>query len=294
MSLLNGIIGLSMYLPSYFASITWNPSRVAFTIPFIDLQMFWYSIFFALGLIGAYYITSAILLNDHRHHAVDEQDMLRDWIDRLVIWVFVGILIGARLGHILFYDFDHFWLNPEEIFMTWKGGLASHGGAIGALLSAFIFWKRNPAPCEVSWKEFLDAAAIGSAWTATSIRIGNFFNQEIIGEPTSLPWGILFEDPMDSPLVREIPCHPVQLYEAIVSFSLLILLIAVRKKIPKSRAGYITGIYLVILFSFRILLEAFKLPQSSLDTKALHMGQILSVPFIILGCYFVWTSKKTS
>lgn len=268
-------------------TIIWNPSRIAFSIPLLHIEIYWYSIFFAIGLLGAYFITRYFLLLDK---SPEDQRILAPWSEKLFFWIFAGILIGARLGHVLFYEPLYFLDHPLEIFMTWKGGLSSHGGICGILLSLYFFWKKNHIP-QVSLYETIDCMAIGSAWAATAIRIGNFFNQEIIGIATSSQFGIIFLSPMDYLTDPLLPHHPVQLYEAFVAASLLVIMILLRLFWRPLRAGTLAGIYLTTLFFFRFLLEYIKIPQSAIDghlSTHLQMGQILSIPIFIYGLFLIF------
>ena len=213
--------------------------------------------------------------------------------DRLTWFVVLGTIIGARLGDVLFYDWPRYKDNPIEIFMIWKGGLASHGGVIGVMLSVYLYYrtilKRFP---EISFVGLLDLLAVPSGLVAFFIRIGNFFNQEILGPPTKMPWGIIFGDPIDySP---PIPRHPTQLYEA--AFYLIVfigLMYLWSTRYTKLRTGIISGLLFVAIFGFRFVIEFLKTPQSLIiDESFLQMGQYLSVPFILLGVYLIAYGQK--
>ncbi len=269
------------------ASIFWNPTRSIFTIPGTHIEVYWYSLFFALGLLGGYWIGRFVLCSEKSQ---EEQEQISNWLEKLIFWMFIGILIGARVGHVLFYEPSYYWAHPEEIIMTWKGGLSSHGGIAGLLIACYIFWKKNHIQ-NISWNNFLDAAAIGSSLTATCIRVGNFFNQEIIGLETSSPFGVIFGSPMELLLHPNQPHHPVQLYEALVSGVLLFFLLFLKKRASQFLAsGQLAGIYLVILFTARCILETVKLPQSTFDSHpvaGMQMGQLLSIPLLMYGCFLI-------
>ncbi len=265
----------------------WNPSRIAFTIPWLEKEIYWYSLFFAIGLFLGYRSALWALLSQKSE---EEQALYALWMEKLLIRLVVGITIGARLAHVLFYEPHYYFLHPEEIFMTWKGGLASHGGALGALLASYLFWK-NKRIGSLSWEELLDTLTFGACWTAAAIRIGNFFNQEIIGSTTSSPFGIIFGSPMDSISYQGIPHHPVQLYESIsASIIGLILLSIIRYKLPY-RPGQLAGFSIFMLFTCRFVLEGIKLSQSSLDSSPLlgplNMGQALTIPFLLYGLFLL-------
>lgn len=214
--------------------------------------------------------------------------------DKLCWFIVGGTIIGARLGAVFFYDWDYFSQHPEEIFKIWHGGLASHGGTLGVLAALFLFfiYTRKYIP-QLSFLRLLDFVAIPSAITACFIRLGNFMNQEILGTPTTLPWGIIFGHPRDnSPLI---PRHPVQLYEAIAYFFIFIFLWKKWKQEKESAAkpGEIVGLLFILVFSSRFILEFWKETQESIISHSyfLQMGQILSIPFIFLGFFFFWNEK---
>lgn len=213
--------------------------------------------------------------------------------DRLTWFVVLGTIIGARLGDVLFYDWPRYQDNPIEIFMVWKGGLASHGGVLGVILGVYLYyrWVLKQFP-EISFVGLMDLLAVPSGLVAFFIRIGNFFNQEILGPPTKKPWGIIFGDPVDfSP---PIPRHPTQLYEAVFYlfvFALLMYLWTTRYS--KLKTGILSGLLFVAIFGFRFLIEFIKTPQSLIiDETFLQMGQYLSIPFVILGLYLIAFGQK--
>lgn len=216
-------------------------------------------------------------------------------VDRLTWFVIAGAIIGARVGHILFYDWYRYQHNFIEIFQIWKGGLASHGGAIGVLLAIYLFERsiRSSFP-EFSFLSVLDKVVIPTGFVGSCIRIGNFFNQEILGTPTSAPWGVIFGDPADGtlPLVR----HPVQLYESVVYLALFVFLLKLWEKHKESlKEGYLTGIFFIGLFGARFFLEFFKMPQSSMFNEPwLQTGQYLSLPFILGGIYLLYRMREES
>jgi len=265
-------------------SLIWDPPRVAFTIPYIDLSIYWYSIFFAIGFYGAF-LTARFLIRGY-DKKWDEKSR-HQYIDRLAIYVFIGILIGARLGHVIFYDLSYHMENPIEIFNFRQGGLASHGGILGLFIALWLFLRRNRA---LPAFDALDLLAVSSAWMATCIRIGNFFNQEIVGLPSSLPWAVTFQSPLDA--VGGIPRHPVQLYEAFVSGVLFIVMMIYARKGHWAQNGRLAGWYLAILFTARYIIEFYKVPQSGFDSPLLSMGQLLSLPILIFALFLIFRPKK--
>lgn len=215
--------------------------------------------------------------------------------DRMVWFVVLGTLIGARLGHVFFYDWYYYSYYPLDAFKIWEGGLASHGGIIGIIVSLALYkhfiLKDFP---EITLLGLLDIMVMPSTLAGAFIRIGNFFNQEILGPQTDLPWGVIFGHPIDGgPIV---PRHPTQMYEAIgYTFISMILWYEWKRKGNQLRTGYLFGLCFVLVFGFRFLVEFIKIPQSSMvDETFLQTGQVLSIPFILLGIYFMWFGKKPS
>ena len=271
------------------AYFVWNPSREAFTIPYIDFPIYWYSLWFAVGFYGAVVIARSLLRGRAEalvgKQAADFQS-IDHYLERLAVFVFFGIVIGARLGHILFYEPSHYLHHPLDILNFRQGGLSSHGGVIGLCLALSAFCrKEQPLSYLPRGADLLDLIAISSAWTAFCIRIGNFFNQEIIGTITSVPWAVVFVSPLDA--AGGVPRHPTQLYEALVSLFLLIPLLIFGRQGRFATNGRLTGWYLLITFSFRGVLETLKAPQCDFDTGIFHMGQLLSVPVILFGIALV-------
>lgn len=215
--------------------------------------------------------------------------------DRLCWFVVTGTVVGARLGAVFFYDWPYFREHPLEIFQVWHGGLASHGGVAGVMISLYLYQRyiRKWYP-ELTFLRLLDYAAIPSALTACFIRLGNFMNQEILGTPTTLPWGVVFGHPADGSL--PIARHPVQLYEAgayLISF--VILWTLWKKHYYDQQPGAFVGLLFIFIFGSRFILEFWKATQDSIiDSSFLQMGQLLSIPFVLLGCYLVWRASYTT
>ncbi len=213
----------------------------------------------------------------------------REWAsfltDRLTWFVILGTLIGARLGHVFFYEWPLYQDQPLEIFKIWKGGLASHGGVLGVMAGLWLYRQSIAAQFPtLTLIALFDLLVIPSGLVATCIRIGNFFNQEILGPETSMPWGVIFGHPMEGGAA--VPRHATQLYEAIAYFAIFCLLGYLWKKRPALwPAGFLSGTFFILLFTARFLLEFVKESQQSLmiDESLLQTGQLLSVPFILLG-----------
>lgn len=209
------------------------------------------------------------------------------WIaDSLVVYMVIATVLGARLGHFLFYENPSEYLsNPLELLQIWKGGLASHGAAIGIVLALwlFAFWYRASLR-GLTLLHLLDFVCIPTALAGAFIRIGNFFNQEILGKPSDLPWAVMFGHPADHSI--PMPRHPVQLYEAIfyaITFFVLWNL-SFRPKYLLEK-GKLLGLFLILVFGFRFIVEYWKEEQSQIMPFScdLTMGQILSIPAVLIG-----------
>lgn len=196
-------------------------------------------------------------------------------IDTLTLYMIVATIVGARLGHVLFYDPLYYFQNPHKIIMTWEGGLASHGGVIGILIAIYLFARKT----NVSYLWALDRISIVAALTFCMIRLGNLMNSEMIGTPTTLSWGFIFTSK------DNIPRHPAQLYEAIHYFIWFIVLFwAWHRQRHTMKNGFLFSWSLIVLFSLRFIDEFFKINQEQFeDGLILNMGQLLSIPFILAG-----------
>jgi len=213
--------------------------------------------------------------------------------DRLCWFAVIGTVVGARLGEVFFYSWPYFREHPMEIFKVWNGGLASHGGVLGVMLAFYLYTKiiQRSIP-QLSFLRLLDYVAVPTALVSCFIRLGNFMNQEIIGTPTTLPWGVVFGHPADH--VTSIPRHPVQLYEAVAYFITFIILWWMWKKRPVAeKPGALIGTMFICIFGSRFILEFLKSTQESPFTEIFHLqiGQVLSIPFILLGLFLFLKSK---
>lgn len=276
--------------------LTWDPNPYLFTIPYIDLPILWYGFFFAFGFWIGSILLSRLLFHFFKTTSPSKDliQRVRKVIDRLSFYLIIATVLGARLGHLLFYESPSLYLSdPLEIFRLRNGGLASHGAVFAVLIALFLFSKkmRNCEPT-LSFLRLLDLLAIVAPFTAAAIRIGNFFNQEILGHPTTLPWAITFMHPADGSL--PLPRHPVQLYEATAYLFLFALLWRLHKKSHFFYSeGKLAGLLITLLFSFRFFLEYFKIEQSAFFTSSYFtMGQLLSLPLIITGLLLLLSSKK--
>lgn len=255
--------------------IEWNVSPDIFSIGPFTLR--WYSLMFIFSFLAGYFITQKILRQEKKPDS---------YLDQLFIYVFVGTIAGARLGHCLFYDPAYYLSHPLEILMVWKGGLASHGAAIGILFSLYLF-ARNKRDVTFLWT--VDRVVIVVALAGFFIRLGNLFNSEIVGSPTDVPWAFIFPRYESNP----VPRHPTQLYEAIAYLIIFFILYRIyNHKREKTESGLLFGLFLVGIFGFRFFVEFFKEVQESWEAALpLDMGQILSIPFVLIGLYLIFTAK---
>jgi prolipoprotein diacylglyceryl transferase len=247
----------------------------------------WYGLLFASGFLIGFYLMRHVFRREDK----PEQDL-----DFLLFYLLGGTVIGARLGHILFYAPSYYLSNPAEIIAIWEGGLASHGGLIGVPLAIWLYcWRRDDQP--FLW--LLDRLAAPVALTGSFIRLGNFFNSEILGTPTDLPWGVVFER---AARIREgieaIPLHPVQLYESICYFLIFVLLWRLYQRWgAETPRGQLVGMFFALIFGVRIVLEFFKMRQIHFEATlpmGLSMGQLLSIPAVALGIWLWVRARKPS
>ena len=265
--------------------IVWDVSPVIFNIGSLSIR--WYGVLFAFAFIVSYLLLKKMF---------EKEKVPIYFLDKMTIYMFVGLLAGLRLGHCLFYEFSYYINNPVEMLLPikntadgWKfigfQGLASHGGAIGLLIATLFFSRKTKLP--FLW--VIDRLVIIVGFAGAAVRIGNLMNSEIYGVATSLPWGFIF--------VRDgqtMPMHPTQIYEALsyIALGTFLYLYFMKKKSPP-RQGFIFGIFLIILFVARFLIEFIKISQVDWENSmTLNMGQWLSVPFIIAGVIILLLSIK--
>lgn len=269
-----------MILP---AVVHWNVSPFIFTIGSFGVR--WYSILFVVGFVIGWFM----FVRFFKREGLPADKLM----DPLLYTLAIATLVGARLGHCLFYAPDYYFGSPEgiaEIFMPWKGGLASHGGAIALLLAMWWYSSHYGKKYGFDFLWMMDRLVITVCFAGALIRLGNLFNSEIYGDVTDLPWGFIFERNHET-----LPKHPTQLYEAL-SYTILgfVLLALYDRKLPQLRRGTIFGIFLIVLFGMRFLIEFIKEPQEAFEeSMTLDMGQWLSIPFIIAGIVLlVWSLRK--
>lgn len=256
--------------------ITWTADPVWFSIGPLSIR--WYSLAFMIGFLVGYEIEARI----YRHEGAPER-----WLGILLLWTVAGTIIGARLGHVFFYEWDSYRQTPLEILYVWHGGLASHGGTIGIIIGVIIYslttTRRSPL-----WT--FDRLVIPVALVGGLIRLGNLMNSEIFGHATDLPWGFMFLRSREwNELYYGQACHPTQIYEALCYFALFGLLMWMYwKKNAEERPGLIFGVFFIGIFTPRFLIEFIKNPQVAFEeSMTLNMGQWLSIPFIIIGIALV-------
>lgn len=269
--------------------ITWNASPEVFTIPGIDWPVRWYGLSWALAFIGSHFFMNRIFKKEGR---TDKQ------LDLLTLYIVIATVLGARLGHCFFYDFSYYSKHPLEILKVWEGGLASHGGAIGIVIGMWLYCRKT----KESWLWLFDRLVVVVPLASMCIRFGNLMNSEIVGKVTNVAWGFKFlrndEDMANlAQFGTEIPVrHPTQLYEALF-YSVLFVLFYWLWKHKRSAVGpgFMFGLFCVLMFSFRFLMEFMKENQSAFeDALPINMGQILSLPFIALGIFMIARSRKLS
>ena len=293
--------------------VTWNVDPILIHIG--DGGIRWYGLLWAIGI----YICYLIELKMYKH-----ENCPPEWIDKLFMWMVIGLIIGARVGHCWFYEWHDVTLpgmkaycqymvistdpvqifcwtinyrnpyieHPFKLLKIWEGGLSSHGGAFGLLTAAWllnkkVFSKEPKFHTSLLW--IMDRLVVGVCVTATLIRLGNLMNSEIYGTPTDLPWGFIF--------VRDgqtVPCHPTQIYEmlyCIVAFVVTWLMYWKGK--AYKREGLLLGVFLEIIFFTRFMLEFIKNDQELFEADhLLNMGQLLSLPFVIWGIYLIIRAYK--
>lgn len=284
-----------MTIPAY---ILWNPDIVAFSLGPIEVR--WYSLLWCIGLFAVYQLM---------HYLFKEQKLGEDKFEPMFVYCFLGILIGARLGHCLFYEPEYFLSHPVEMFLpirkfadgewhfTGYEGLASHGGTLGLMLAIILYCRK----VKLNLMHVLDNVAIVTPICACAIRLGNLMNSEIIGRPTDVPWAFIFQR------VDMQPRHPGQLYEALCYAVFFFIGWAIYRRsldikgVNKDRkplfdirvgSGFYFGLCIFLIFLSRIFIEFTKENQVDFESSmTFNMGQLLSVPFVLLGLYCMFGGK---
>lgn len=272
-----------------FLYIQWDPNPAIFTIPGINWPVRWYGLMWAFAFLASHFIMNRIFKAEGRTEKA---------LDTLTLYIILGTVLGARLGHCLFYGplFDEYdsvtglliqegyLSHPLNLLKVYEGGLASHGGAIGIITAMILYCRKTKE--NALW--LFDRLVVVVPLAAFFIRIGNLINSEIIGKVTDVPWAFVFKQTDD------LPRHPAQLYEAIYCFFLAILMYWLWKhKRQALGPGFMFGLLCVLLFVERFLDEFLKENQEAFENQLpYNMGQLLSIPFILLGVYMIWRSFK--
>jgi len=294
--------------------ITWVTDPILFEVG--PLSVRWYGLLFAFAFMAGFYIIQWML---------KREEYPKEWLDSLLIYVMIGTVGGARLGHVFFYQWDYYQNNLLEILQVWKGGLASHGAAIGIIASVWL-WSRRVSKKPVLWT--LDRVVVTVALSGLFIRVGNFINHEIVGKATNADWGVKFlrnfddlsyskiqkvtgmpifknnevdysmldkaydaiaTNPEFASLLAEIPNrHPAQLYEAFAYLCIFLTLLGLYTfKKAGEKHGLIFGLFLIGTFGARFIIEFFKADQVAFESEmVLNMGQWLSIPLVLMGLFF--------
>ncbi|HNX57074.1 MAG TPA: prolipoprotein diacylglyceryl transferase [Prolixibacteraceae bacterium] len=255
--------------------IHWNVSPEIFAIG--PLHVRWYGLMFAIGFLFGYQQVEKMF----KHENVDAK-----WLESLFIYMIVATVVGARLGHVLFYGWDYYSQHPIEILYIWQGGLASHGGTLGILI-ALMIWSKKVSKRSILW--VLDRVVVPTALVAALIRFGNLMNSEIYGVQTSLPWGFIFERNHET-----VAKHPTQIYESLsylVTFAVMLYMYWKTK--AKDYQGLIIGVFFTMVFGARFFIEFIKEEQEAFEKgMTLNMGQLLSIPFVVAGIILIVRSLK--
>jgi len=254
--------------------IIWDVNPVILEIGNWSIR--WYGMLYALGfLFGIIMITRMF----------KREGVKKEWADSLFLYAVIGTIVGARLGHVFFYDWAYYKENLGEILKIWHGGLASHGGVIGVALALWL-WSRKYSKKSILW--IADIIVVPAALLSAFIRFGNLMNSEIIGKPADVPWAFTFTS------VDNLPRHPSQLYEALAYLTIFAILLYLYWQTDiRNKTGRLFGILMTLLFSFRILVEFTKENQVAFEADIpLNMGQWLSIPMIIIGLFFWFRPLK--
>lgn len=261
-------------------------NEIQWTVDPVIIELFgreirWYGLLFALGFILGHIIMSRIF----QMEGIDLKEL-----DILTYYMVVSTVVGARLGHCFFYEPEYYLSHPEEIIAVWRGGLASHGAAIGILFALWLYARSRP---KQPYLWIVDRIVIVVALAGVCIRLGNLMNHEIVGKPTDVPWAFVFS------LVDDKPRHPSQLYEAfcyLLIFGFLYRLYF-KKYQQSTPQGLLLGWFLVLVFGVRIAIEFLKEDQVANEQElvlipGLNMGQNLSIPFVLIGMYLIYRALK--
>lgn len=249
------------------AFITWNIKPEIFSIGFLHVR--WYGLLFALGFVVGYYIMAWMFKREKIEIKL---------LDSLTTYMVISTVVGARLGHVFFYEPASYLAHPLDILKIWEGGLASHGAAIGILIGLWLYSRKYKKP----WLWVVDRIVIVTALAGAFIRLGNLMNSEIYGHATQVPWAFIFL--RDDNIAR----HPTQIYEALCYIATFLFLLWLYRRKAGQPMGRLFGWFLVCIFTARFFIEFLKEPQVMFEkTMLLNMGQLLSIPFVITGIWLI-------
>lgn len=254
--------------------VSWNVNPEIIDLGFIAPR--WYGLLFA----SAFFFGYLIMQRFFQKEGIDIKVL-----DKLTTYMLVSTVVGARLGHVFFYDWAYYKNHLIEILYVWQGGLASHGAAIAILIGLYFFAKSEKR--HYFWA--IDRVVIVTALGGFLIRMGNLMNSEIYGYETDLPWGFIFVRAGET-----VPKHPTQIYEALSYLAIFgYLLWYYYRKNAKTANGYLLGMFLILVFGMRFIIEFIKEDQVAFESgMTLNMGQWLSIPAVLGGLYLVWNSRK--
>jgi len=270
-------------------TVTWDVDPTLFTV--FGREIRWYGLLWVIGLIVAVYVVQRIFISEKRSEK---------WFDSLFFYMLLGIIIGARLGHCLFYEPAYYLAHPVEILKVYKGGLASHGGVIGIII-AVLLYSKNVTKMTPLWT--FDRVMVPTGFAAAMIRLGNLMNHEIYGGTTDLPWGFRFITNISqwqqgaNPVFSD-PSHPTQIYEAVVYLVIFAVTMHLYwKTTAKDKPGLILGVGITMIFVARFFVEFIKNVQvdseiAMRNSTGLILGQWLSIPFIIWGIWLIWNANR--
>ncbi len=265
------------------AAVIWDQSPILLELG--SFQIRWYGLLFAGAFMLGYYFMASFF----RREGIPQKEL-----DRLSIYTILSVLIGARLGHVLFYQPDYYFAHPAEIIQVWKGGLASHGAAIAIVIGLALYMRKSTVP---SFLWLMDRIVIPTAIGGAFVRLGNLMNSEIYGHPTGLPWGFKFVRDTDPEMLVDgmvVARHPTQIYEALGYVIIFVIVLSIyRRRGAATPRGLIFGLFLMLLFGVRFMVEFFKENQVEFENGLpLNLGQLLSIPFIIVGAVLFFRALK--
>lgn len=246
-------------------------------LPDIGISVQWYGLMWSISIISCFYVGRWILRNEK---------LKEEHLVLIIQYIFLGAIIGARLGQVFFYQWDYFSQHPLEIFAVWNGGLSSHGGIIGGIVGIYLFI-RSHRQYSLLW--LLDSAALVMAMPCALIRLGNLFNSELYGKATDVPWAFVFER------IDDVPRHAVVLYEAIAYGIIFFVILFSYRHFGRVKDGVYFSFFFVAMFAVRFVIEFWKEPDGVPIIPFISRTQFLSLPFIIVGVIaFVYFSKRNA